>query len=262
MLSQYSLSESLRLFKNVGFDGVEISMLNSKFHFRPDLLEDYVISYNKNLLEELELIPTAISYHGDFIYKDDNFENIKKTISKVNSYGTNILIFSGATKKCSEIEEWKIMINRIKEMVKMAEHYGVILAEEFEPGFIVGNTRELLNLFDEINSESLAANLDIGHVFLCDEDPIKSIQSLDKKVVHVHIENMRRGVHNHMIPWHGDMNIADYLHALTNIGFNGGMAIDIYSYDYLEVAPQAIEFIRELIANSSVSVRRDQTSEE
>ncbi len=23
------------------------------------------------------------------------------------------------------------------------------------------------------------------------------------------------------IVWHGDMNIADYLHVLTNIGFNG-----------------------------------------
>jgi sugar phosphate isomerase/epimerase len=247
VLSQYSLSESLRLIKKVGFQGVEISMFNSKFQFRPDLLEDYVIEYNKNLLEELNLILTSVSCHCDFIYQDEGFENLKKTIGKVKMYGSNILLFSGASSINKGKEEWKLMISRLQELVNIAEYHGVILAEEFEPGFVVGTTEDLLRLFNEIPSEALAANLDLGHVFLCDAEPMKSIQQLGRKIAHVHIENMRRGVHDHLIPSEGDMYLPDYVEALSKIGFRGGMALDIYKYDYLKVAPKAIQFIKDLI---------------
>ena len=247
MLSQYSLSQSLVVLKELGFDGVEISMLSKKFEFRPDLLEDYLIEYNKHLMSELGLKVTAVSYHGDFIYDDHVFENIKKTIRKVNLYGTKTMIYSGTSKKTSDKEEWNRMIQRTKEMAAIAEQHGVILAQEFEPGFVVGNTNELLNLFEDVQSEHLACNLDIGHVFLCDIDPMKSIRVLGKKVVHVHIENMLRGVHNHLIPQLGDMDLSSYIAVLKEIGFTGGMALDIYSYDYAQVAPEAIKFLKELI---------------
>ncbi len=246
MLSNNSLNRTLEITKEFGFDGVEISMLNSSFKLRPELLEDYVIKHNRNLLDQLELYVSAVSCHGDYIYKDEIYNIIKKTIPKVRDYGTNILIISGTQKKTFDKNEWELMIKRTKELVIIAENYGVLIAVEFEPGFIVGNTNELLALFKEIPSENLAANLDIGHVFLCDEKPMESIQMLNKKIVHVHIENMYRGVHNHLLPDRGDMDLLSYINALEKIGFKGGAALDLYAYDYEAVAADAVKYLKSL----------------
>lgn len=247
MLSHYSLNKSLELIKTLGFNGVEISVLNNKFQFRPDLLEDYVADFNRDLSERIELEITSLSCHGNYIYNDEFFEIVKKTISKTKNYGTNKLIISGCQKRTRDEDEWSFMLNKTKELVLIAEANDIILAVEFEPDFVVGNTNELIRLFKDIPTKNLAANLDLGHVFLCDEFPLASISKLNEKIVHVHIENMGRGVHNHLLPHLGDMNLQEYIHALQSIGFDGGMALDIYSYDYENVAPNAVKFIKGLL---------------
>ena len=64
----------------------------------------------------------------------------------------------------------------------------------------------------------------------------------------VHIENMRAGVHDHLLPQEGDMDLGAYIAALRSAGFDGGMALDLYKYDYQAVAPDAIACLRSLMA--------------
>ena len=250
MLSRFSLSESLIKMKEIGFDGAEISLLNQKFDFRPDLLEKYVIDYNRNLLSELGLVAGSVSYHGNYIYDDQIYENVKLSLSRAKGYGVDVFIIAGTSKVSADLEEWKRSVSRIREFTALAENNGLKLAIEFEPGFIVGNTNELVKLFGEIDSDSLGCNLDLGHVFLCDEHPMDSVKLLGKKIFHVHVENMRRGVHNHLVPEVGDMDLSLYINALKSTGFNGAMALDIYNYDYLKVSPGAVHFIKGLLSGS------------
>ena len=84
-------------------------------------------------------------------------------------------------------------------------------------------------------------------MFLCDPDPIQSIHQVGKKVAHCHIENMKAGVHNHLLPYEGDMDLADYLKALAEVGFEGGLALDLYKHDYEAVAGDCISYIRGLL---------------
>ena len=143
------------------------------------------------------------------------------------------------------------MVRRTAELVEIAQAQGVVLALEFEPGFVVGSTADLLRLFEAIPSPHLAANLDLGHVFLCDPDPLGAIRQVGPKVVHGHIENMRAAVHDHLIPQEGDMDLAAYLAALADAGFTGGLALDLYKYDYEAVAGEAIAYLRGLIESAS-----------
>jgi sugar phosphate isomerase/epimerase len=131
--------------------------------------------------------------------------------------------------------------------LQAAEAQDIILAIEFEPNFVVGSTADLLRLFDEIPSPHLAANLDLGHVFLCDPDPLASIAQLGKKIVHCHIEDMPAGVHDHRLPGEGDMNLPAFLRALCDVSFTGGMALDLYAYDYEAVAAGAVKVLRDMI---------------
>ena len=44
------------------------------------------------------------------------------------------------------------------------------------------------------------------------------------------------------------MELLVYLHALKDIGFNGGMALDLYKYDYEAVAEESILCFHDLLA--------------
>ena len=91
---------------------------------------------------------------------------------------------------------------------------GILLALEFEPGFVIDSTDLMLRAFSEVGSPVLKANLDIGHVFLCDPDPMDAIARCKGLIAHAHLENMKTGVHNHLVPYEGDMDLPAYISCL------------------------------------------------
>jgi sugar phosphate isomerase/epimerase len=78
---------------------------------------------------------------------------------------------------------------------------------------------------------------------------MEAIAQLGSKIVHCHVENMCAGVHDHLLPQEGDMDLGVYLQALADVGFQGGLALDLYKYDYEAIAPKAIEYLRGLIGS-------------
>jgi sugar phosphate isomerase/epimerase len=239
---RYPILQALEVIQRLGFDGVEICLETDELI--PSQLTPGQIEKIRDRIQALKLHPHVIGYHKDYIYDDDEFENTKHALRKASLFGTYILIFSGTSIRSGSNEEWKRMISRTRELVRLAENYGVILAQEFEPGFIVGSTFDCLSLFNDIPSPNLAANLDLGHVFLCDPDPLESIRQMGSKIVHGHIENMARGIHNHLLPQEGDIHLKAYIEVLASIRFEGALALDLYQYDYEKVSPEAIRTLR------------------
>lgn len=243
---RYPVLDALNAIKQLGFDGVEICLEVDEL--APDRLSPALIESIRERVERLGLSPHAVGYHKDYIYDDALFEKTQIAIRLTPAFGTNLLIFSGTRRRSGDVAEWQRMVERTRQLVSLAQDYDVILAQEFEPGFVVGTTAELLNLFAEIPSSNLAANLDLGHVFLCDPDPVQAIHQVGSKIVHGHVENMRAGVHDHLLPQEGDMPLGAYLHALDEIGFAGSLALDLYKHDYAAIAPGAIACLRKLMA--------------
>jgi sugar phosphate isomerase/epimerase len=251
-LAHYEIDECLAVISQLGFDGVEICLENDDLH--PGQLDSERAAQIHARVEALGLGPHSVSYHKDYIYDDGLFEQTKQAIRLTRAFGTHIFVFSGTRRKGEdEASAWRRMVARTQALVEIAADFEVVLAEEFEPGFIVGSTADLLRLFDEVPSPYLAVNLDLGHVFLCDPDPLSSIRQVGHKVVHSHIENMRAGVHDHMLPWVGDMDLAAYLQALADVGFDGGLALDLYKYDYEDVALKCISYLSKLLERVGAS---------
>ena len=246
MLDRYSVLESLDVIARLGFDGVEIGFLRKDWSMID--LAAMPVAAIRERAAALGLGPNAVSMHGDYVYDDAILARIEETIPVVGAFGTDILIVNGAKARSGDAAEWGLMVSRTRQLVRAAEAHGVVLALEFEPGFVVGSTADLLRLFAEIPSPSLAANLDLGHVFLCDPDPLAAIAQLGTKIAHCHIEDMPAGVHDHRLPGQGDMDLGAYIGALRDAGFDGGMALDLYAYDYEAVAKDAIAYLRALLA--------------
>jgi len=246
LFPRYGIDESLVVIKRLGFDGVEICLEIDEI--APARLTPQRASAIGEQAVSLGLSPHVIGYHKNYIYDDALFELTQVAIRLAPSFGTKVLIFAGAPAQAGDTDAWQRMLARTRLLVKLAEDYEVTLAQEFEPGFIVGSTADLLRLFDAIPSPNLVANLDLGHVFLCDPDPIAAIRQVGPKIAHAHIENMRAGMHDHMLPSEGDMDLPAYLSTLREVGFDGALALDLYKYDYEEVAPRAIASIRQAMA--------------
>ena len=248
MLPDYTVLEALDVIERLGFDGAEICVEKKDWSWVA--FDDALAAAVRERVADLGLSPCSFSLHQDYIYDDRLLEETKKAIRMTRDIGSDLFIFSGTQKRTGDAAEWDRMVAHTQELVEVAAACGVTLAEEFEPGFIVGSTADLVRLFGEIPSPYLAANLDLGHVFLCDPDPMQSIATLGPKIVHCHIENMRTGVHDHLLPQEGDVDLGAYLQALDDVGFVGGLALDMYKYDYPAAAPEAIAFLRGLVRES------------
>ena len=241
-LNRYPIHECLDVLKRLGFDGVEVCLENpdlSPASLTVDLAEEV-----RDQLDELQLA-RSVSYHKNYIHDDQMLEESKTAIRRTPLFGAEVFVFSGCRKR-DEAGEWQLMVERTRELVRVAEDHGVILAKEFEPNFVCGCTDDLHRLFNEIQSVALQANLDLGHVFLCDPEPLAAIAGLKDKVAHCHVENMATGVHCHLPPWKGDMDLAAYIAALKGIGFDGPLALDLYNEDYEEVGPECVRFLKGL----------------
>lgn len=237
----YPILDCLNIISDLGFDGVELC-LESK-DIGPQTLDADIARRVRDHIQQLKFATHSVSYHKNYIYDDNLFAETVQAIRLTPDFGASIFVFAG-THALGVKDEWSRMIHRTQELVRVAEDEGVILAQEFEPGFIVGCTADLHRLFHEIPSPNLQANLDLGHVFLCDSDPMAAIASLRGRIVHCHIENMADGLHSHLPPWEGDMDLAEYTAALAAIDFDGPLALDLYGDDYVGNARRAVQYLR------------------
>lgn len=245
-LAEVPALRALEILHALGFDGVEICLENEDM--APETLTPQRIAAVRAHVAELGLAPISISYHQDYLYSDAYFEMTKVAIQLTPDFGTDLFVFSGPAKRSGDAQEWSRMVARTRELAEVAERSGVILAEEFEPNFVVGSTADLLRLFEEVDSPALAANLDLGHVFLCDPEPLAAIRAVGDRIVHCHIENMAAGVHDHLLPQEGDIDLGQYLQTLYALGYTGPLSLDLYKYDYEVVAPETIAYLRMLLA--------------
>ncbi len=243
-LAQYPILTCLDVIHRLGFEGAEICLENDDL--APDKLTPQLVTAVRERATAL-FGAYSISYHKDYIYDDTLFEWTQQAIKLTPDFGTNIFVFGGRPKRDGDAAEWERMIRRTRVLVEIAEAHNVIMAQEFEPNFIVGSTADLLRLFEEVPSPNLAANMDLGHVFLCDPDPLQALREVGDKIVHGHVENMAAGVHDHLLPSEGDMDLAAYLRALHELGFTGGLALDLYKYDYEAVAETALAYLRSIL---------------
>ncbi|HKJ86649.1 MAG TPA: sugar phosphate isomerase/epimerase [Spirochaetia bacterium] len=249
MMDAYPVPEALARMRQLGFSGAEICVEDINFGIRPELLESSVLGEIRSALRDLGFQGWSYSYHADYITDDEILKRTIRTIELTRDLGTDVFVFSGrrSDKHADSDIAWRSLVARTRRLVEAAEANDVKLALEAEPGFICGTSAELRRLIDEIGSPALGCNMDIGHAFLCDPDPIAAIHDLGDRILHAHVENMRRGVHDHRLPSDGDMDLARFLGALTATGFTGVAALDLYGYDYEAVARESIRAVEHLL---------------
>jgi sugar phosphate isomerase/epimerase len=250
VLAELPLVESFRGLRAAGFDAVELchehrgmSVERMSVDFAADIAA---------MLAETELRASAAGWHCDYTARDERYEDVQQLIPLTPVYGTDVFIIacSGAG---GDQDLWPQAVERTRRLCEIAEGNGVRLALEYEPRFLVHDRASLCRLMDAVGSEALCANLDLGHAFLAEDDPLATIRELGSRVVHCHVENMASGAHKHLLPWEGDMDLGAYFQALASAGFDGALALDLYGLDYLGEAPRCVNYLRALLPGRGIS---------
>jgi sugar phosphate isomerase/epimerase len=89
--------------------------------------------------------------------------------------------------------------------------------------------------------------LDIGHLHCQGETPIeKQIRRWKDSLWNVHIEDMKRGVHDHLKFGDGEIDFPPVLRTLEEIGYQGGVHVELsrHSHNAVETARKALAFLK------------------
>ena len=147
-----------------------------------------------------------------------------------------------------EEEAWKRLAAGCEEVLDLAREHGVALGFEPEPYQFVDTVQRVLDLRRRLGGpELLGITLDIGHAYCVDSLPLLGCVGLAAPhLVNVQIEDMRRGVHQHLELGAGEIDFPPVLAALKASGYRGPVSVEIQgaSLDAPEVARRSLEFLK------------------
>jgi sugar phosphate isomerase/epimerase len=116
---------------------------------------------------------------------------------------------------------------------------GLVPAFEPEPGMAVETVGAYRELCLRLGEAAPALTLDIGHLYAVWEgDPAAAIGGCADRLVQVHLEDMRRGVHEHLLPGTGDVDFHAVLSALKEVGYEGPVCFELSRSSH--AAPEAL----------------------
>lgn len=141
------------------------------------------------------------------------------------------------------------LVDGLVEVLDYGAGQGVAVGFEPEPGMLIDSMARYEMLADRLDADNFRLTLDLGHLHCQGEVPIaRVIERWASRLVNVHIEDMRVGVHEHLMFGQGEIDFPPVLHALAKSGYQGGVHVELsrHSHEAPEAARRAFEFLQPL----------------
>lgn len=146
--------------------------------------------------------------------------------------GTDLLVINSGRMNpgCPPEKGLQYLHISLEILVAEAEKRGLRLALEYEPGLLIERADEAMLLLDHFDSQNLGINLDLGHSWVAGEDPILIIETLQDKLFHIHLEDIKDRKHYHLIPGEGNIPLPSILATLDRVHYTGSVILELYTY--------------------------------
>jgi len=136
------------------------------------------------------------------------------------------------------------------DLARYAAENGVTIGFEPEPGMLVDSMARFAELLTLVDEPNLKLTLDVGHLQCQGEVPIADqVRRWAPRLVNVHLEDMRRGKHEHLMFGEGEIDFPPVLQALAEVGYQGGVHVELsrHSHEAPTAARRAYEFLQPMI---------------
>lgn len=262
-LTDHRLEEALEFLADCGYSGVGLTL----DHHHLDPFAANLPRRLESLRSRLERLGLAIVVETGGRYlldprrkhepnllsncgREFRLDLLRRALNVASALGAEaVSLWSGAAPPGLEPGiAWRRLVDGCAELLEAAEEHGVMLGFEPEPGHLV----DRLELFDGLadalgNPGPFGLTLDVGHCLCQGESPVEAILERGDRLVNVHIEDMRRGVHEHLDFGEGEMNFPRLLSALSQVAYQGLVCVELSRHSHAAHAavPRSIRFLRD-----------------
>lgn len=142
----------------------------------------------------------------------------------------------------------------LRAVLDHADNSRCFVAFEPEPGMFIDTMASWQRLLQWVDSPSLELTMDVGHLYCQGEVPIADqIHRWGPRLANVHIEDMKAGVHEHLMFGEGEMSFPPIIQALANANYRGGIHVELsrHSHEGPTAAKKAYDFLMPLIATAT-----------
>lgn len=265
--AHHRLEDAITILAELGYQSVAITLDHNVLNpFDPSIARQ--CEHIRTLLDRLNLgcvIETGARFlldprckHQPTLVsdaKDDRqrrWDFLLRAIDVAQLVGANAVSFWSGSPASGTAEEvcWLRVVNACRWLADEAAKCDVRLAFEPEPGMFIDTMEKFAELHRRVNHGAFGLTLDVGHLHCMDETPIAAhIERWKDWLWNVHIEDMRRGVHEHLMFGDGEMEFAPILQTLKKIGYAGGVHVELsrHSHDAVNTAKRALAFLQGII---------------
>ena len=162
-----------------------------------------------------------------------------------------VSIWSGVLQRAESMSTaFERLVDGLAQVCDYAESHGVLIAFEPEPGMFIDSMRDFEELLGWFDHPALRLTIDVGHLHCQGETPIADyLRRWASRLVNVHIEDMRAGVHEHLMFGEGEIEFPPVFAALGEIGYSGLVQVELsrHSHQGPEAARRAMDFLKPML---------------
>ncbi len=248
---RFPVEEAIRRIADLGYEGIEL--MADTPHLWPEDVSPTQIDRVRRLLEDRGLTISNVNafmmnktgdprqpyWHPSWIEPDRSYRQIRidhtiRSLTLAQRLGAPHITtepggpIEGEPQRESAMQTFVEMLGPV---VDQAEREGVKLLIEPEPGLLIENMAQWLDLRRRIASPMMGLNYDVGH-FYCVSEPLgETIRQLGRQIAHVHIEDIAgTRVHHHLVPGDGAIDFDEVFAALRAAGYDGWVTVELYPF--------------------------------
>ncbi|MBM7439807.1 sugar phosphate isomerase/epimerase [Streptomyces sp. HB132] len=264
-LTDLRLDDALGLLADLGYDGVGLTL----DHMHLDPLAPDLAARTRRVARRLTglglgvTVETGARYvldprrkHGPSLLDPDPDARAARTallvraVEVAGDLGAHAVhCFSGITPPGTTTDTaWQRLTGALAPVLDAADRAGIPLAVEPEPGHLLAALADFHHLRTLLGDPGpLGLTLDIGHCQCLEPaSPVDCVKEAAPWLRHVQIEDMRRGVHEHLPFGDGEIDFPPVLEALASTGYTGLTVVELprHSHAGPELARASIDFLR------------------
>lgn len=262
--AHHRLEDAIVILAELGYQGVAITLdYHALNPFDPDLTQQ--IGRVRSLLQQYQLrsvIETGSRFllnpkkkHSPTLVDPVSMQSprldfLKRAIDIGVELGSDAISFwSGASSDGADFNAgFERMRSPLRELCAYATQKQIRLAFEPEPGMTIDTMTRYQQLFSVFETEPVfGLTLDVGHLHCLGEFPIRShILQWKKQLWNIHIEDMKQGIHDHLMFGEGEMDFAEIFNALHEIDYQHGLYVELsrHSHNAVQTARDAMSFLK------------------